>query len=367
MKEKLGVGLVGYGFMGRVHTYAYKTMPFFYDDVPCDVELVGVCSRSRTNREKAVQQGEYVFTTTDFRDLLKRDDIQIINCCVPNYLHRDIVIASLEAGKHVYCDKPLALNLKEAREICRADAKFSAKGQIAHQYRYIPAIMRAKQLIEEGFLGKVSSFRTVYLHSSCVIQKKTYSWKAKSKMTGGGVIVDLGSHLIDLLIYLLGDFRSVQAMLRNCTSKDKSTDDMAFVMAEMGNGAVGTIEASKMATGANDELRLEIHGDKGAIRFNSMDPNWLEAYDNTEPDKPIGGHKGFKKIETVQRYPQTSGIPMPKFSVGWIRHHVACLHAFLDSIVNDKKPSPDFGEGLKVHRIMDAVMKSSKEGICKRC
>lgn len=360
--KTLGIGLIGYGFMGKVHTYAYKTIPFYYDSPPCNIKLVGICSRSETNRLKAVEQGGYIFQTSNYTDLLKRDDIQIINCCLPNYMHKEVVIASLKSGKHVYCDKPLALNLTEAKEIYDISKKSGLKTQMVHQYRYIPAIIRAKQLIEEGFLGEIFSFRTVYLHPSCVIQRKTYSWKAEYDKVGGGVLVDLGSHLIDLLLFLLGDFKKVNGTLKNFTSKDKRTDDLAITNIEMANGAIGTLEASKMATGTNDEFRIEIHGKKGAMKFNSMDPNWLEVYDNTEAGNPIGGNKGFKKIETVQRYPEAPGIPMPKFSIGWIRYHVACLYSFLDAIVNNKKTSPDFEEGLKVQRIMDAIMQSSKSG-----
>jgi len=359
-RKTLGVGLVGYGFMGKVHTYAYKTIPFYYDSPPCNVKLVGICDTIDNNRSKAIEQAGYAFQTKNYVDLLKRDDIQIINCCLPNFMHKEIIIASLKAGKHVYCDKPLALNLTEAKEIYDVSKKSRLKTQMALEYRYIPAIMRAKQLIEEGFLGDILSFRTVYLHSSCVTQKKTYSWKAEFGKVGGGVLVDLGSHIIDLLLFLLGDFKKVSGTLRNFTSKDKRTDDLAIVTIEMANGAIGILEASKMATGANDEFRIEIHGSKGAMRFNSMDPNWLEVYDNTEVANPIGGKKGFKKIETVQRYQEAPGIPMPKFSIGWIRYHVACLYSFLDAIANNKKPSPDFEDGLKLQKIMDAVMQSSK-------
>ena len=366
-RETLGVGLVGYGFMGKVHTYAYKTIPFYYESLPCNVNLVGICDTIDNNRSKAIEQAGYAFQTANYMDLLKRDDIQIINCCLPNFMHKEIVIASLKAGKHVYCDKPLALNLDEAKDIYKIAKNCKLKTQLALEYRYIPAIMRAKQLIEEGFLGDVFSFRTDYLHSSCVIQKKTYSWKAESNKVGGGVIVDLGSHIIDLLLFLLGDFKKVNGTLKNFTSKDKRTDDLAVAKIEMANGAIGTLEASKMATGANDEFRIEIHGSKGAMRFNSMDPNWLEVYDNTEANSPIGGNKGFKKIETVQRYPEAPGIPMPKFSIGWIRYHVACLYSFLDAIANNKKTSPDFEEGLKGQKVMHAIMQSSKSGTWERC
>jgi predicted dehydrogenase len=360
--KEYGVGLIGYGFIGKVHTYSYRNIPFFYRDPPCKVKLVGVCTSHSETAQEAKEQGDFSFATTDYRELLERDDIQIINCCLPNFLHRDVVINALKSGKHVCCEKPLALNLKEANEIYEVAKNSGVKQQITFQNRFIPAVMRAKQLIDEGDIGEIFSIRGVHLHSSCVIQKsQAYSWKAESEKVGGGVLVDLGSHIIDLTRYLIGEFKSVNGYVKNFTSPDRQTDDLALMSIEMMNGAIGTLEASKMATGANDDLRLEIHGLKGAIRFNSMEPNWLEYYDNTDLDKPIGGKKGFKKIDTIQKYPEPPGIPIPKFPIGWMRYHVACLHSFLRSIVDDAETSPNFKDGLEVQRVIEATYVSSNK------
>jgi len=363
MKE-YGVGVIGYGFIGKVHTYSYRNIPFLYRDPPCKVKLVGVCTSRLETARRAKEQGGFLVATTNHKELLEREEIQIINCCLPNYLHKDIVTAAIKAGKHVYCEKPLALNVKEAKQICEVAKDSGVKHQIAFQYRFIPAIMRAKQLIDEGAVGDIFSIRGVYLHSSCVIQppRRAYSWKAEYEKVGGGVLVDLGSHLIDLTRCLVGEFEGVRGFVKNFTSPDKRTDDLAIMDVGMENGAVGTLEASKMATGTNDELRLEIHGLKGAIRFNSMEPNWLEFYDNMESDAPIGGRKGFKRIDAIQKYPEPPGIPMPKFSIGWIRYHVASLHSFLRAVAGDMKTSPDFEDGLEVQRIMEAAYASARRG-----
>lgn len=358
--KEYGVGLVGYGFIGKVHTYSYRNIPFYYRDPPCKVKLVGVCTSREETAQEAMEQGGFSFATTDYRELLERDDIQIINCCLPNFLHKKVVINALKAGKHVCCEKPLALNLKEANDIYDVAKNSGVKHQITFQNRFIPAIMRAKQLIDEGAVGEIFSFRGVHLHSSCVTQKsQAYSWKAESEKVGGGVLVDLGSHLIDLTRYLIGEFKSVDGCVKNFTSPDKQTDDLALLSVEMANGAVGSLEASKMATGTNDDLRIEAHGSKGAIRFSSMEPNWLEFYDNAESDEPIGGRKGFTKIETIQKYPELPGIPIPKFPIGWMRYHVACLHSFLRSIVDGTEASPNFKDGLEVQRILEAAYVSS--------
>ncbi|MCM8825000.1 MAG: Gfo/Idh/MocA family oxidoreductase [Candidatus Omnitrophica bacterium] len=359
--KKLYAGIAGYGFIGKVHAYAYKTIPLYYTDIPALVRLYGVSVRSEQARKSAIVQGGFKFATDSFEKLIKNKDINIVHCCLPNDLHYEFIKASLIEKKHVCTDKPLALNYQQAQELTELAKKTGVKAQVIFQLRFFPAVMRAKQLIDQGFLGKINFFRFLYLHSSCVRQSsKPYSWKAEFEKVGGGVLVDLGSHIIDLARYLVGDFASVQAITKNFTSPDKRTDDLAIVEVETISGATGILEASKMATGANDEVRFEIYGSDGALSFNSMEPNWLNAYSMNDPDTPIGGLRGFKKIETVQRYPDADGIPLAKFSIGWIRAHVACIHAFLYSIVHDTPASPSFEDGLMVQKIIEKSYESSK-------
>ncbi len=360
MKE-YGVGIAGYGFIGKVHAFAYRAIPFYYDDIPAKIKLVGVSAYSEESKKKAIEQSNFEFATADFMELVKNKDIHIINCCLPNNLHYDIVKSAILEGKHVYCDKPLALNLQQAQELTELAEKSPVKTQIVFQLRFFPAVMRAKQLIDEGFVGKINFFRFLYLHSSCVKQSsKAYSWKAEFEKVGGGVLVDLGSHIIDLARHLVGEFRSVYAKTKNFTSPDKRTDDLAIINVETLHGAEGILEASKIATGTNDEVRFEIYGSEGALAFNSMEPNWLYAYNMRDLDTPIGGFRGFKKIETVQRYPDATGIPLPKFSIGWIRTHIASLHSFLYALTHDKIPQPSFRDGLAVQKIIDAAYNSAK-------
>ncbi|MCM8821399.1 MAG: Gfo/Idh/MocA family oxidoreductase [Candidatus Omnitrophica bacterium] len=359
--KKFGVGIAGYGFIGRVHTYAYKTIPLYYEDIPADIKLLGIAEEFEQARKKAVEQAEFDFATDNFEKLLKNDNIHIVHCCLPNHLHYEFIKASLIEKKHICTDKPLALNYQQAKELAELAKKSGVKTQVIFQLRFFPAVIRAKQLIEQGFLGKINFFRFLYLHSSCVRQSsKPYSWKAEFEKVGGGVLVDLGSHIIDLARYLVGDFASVQAKTKNFTSPDRRTDDLAIIEVETKNDGTGILEASKMATGANDEVRFEIYGSDGALSFNSMEPNWLNAYSMNDPDSPIGGLRGFKKIETVQRYPDATGIPLSKFSMGWIRAHVACIHSFLYSIVHDKPTSPSFEDGLMVQKIIESCYESSR-------
>ncbi|RLE14599.1 hypothetical protein DRI96_01200 [Candidatus Aerophobetes bacterium] len=372
MQKELGVGIVGWGFIGKVHTYAYINLPLFYQPPPAKINLVGVCTAHEKTADAARKIAGFKFATTSYKDLLEREDIDIINCCTPNYLHKNILIDALKAGKHIYCDKPLALNLKEARDILKATEKSSSIHQMTFEYRFIPAIMRAKQLIREGFLGDVFSFRGCYLHSGYIDPSRPVSWRLDREKSGGGALFDLGSHILDLVRHLLGEYKSVFATSRtfikerplpdNLERKKKvEVDDISILQVELENGGIGTIEVSRLATGANDELRIEIHGQKGAIYFNLMDPNWLWIYDTRDPGEPIGGFRGFKKIETVQRYPKPASLPGPKFSIGWMRYHIASQYDFVKKVVEGKKGNPSFYDGYKVQEVMEAAQISARE------
>ncbi|MDO8683150.1 MAG: Gfo/Idh/MocA family oxidoreductase, partial [Armatimonadota bacterium] len=360
---------VGYGFMGKMHTYSYKSLSMLYEPPPAAIRLVGVATRSEVSGKLGVEQGGYEFDTRDYRELLAREDIDVINCCATNDVHRDIVIDAIRAGKHVYVDKPLALNLSHAKDIVEAEkaAGDSKTRQMAHNYRFVPAIMRAKELMDEGRLGRIYTFSFRYLHSSNVDPNRPLHWKSDKSVGGGGVLVDLGSHIIDLTRFLLGDFKRVCALPFNPIAERPDgkggmvpveTDDVCFIQAELENGAVGTLEASKLATGANDELTVEIRGSKGAILFNLMDPNWLRFYDNTKPDAPLGGEKGFLQIECVQRYPKPAAIPGPKLSVGWMRFHIASIYEFVRRVVENEPGDPSLSDGLEVHRVIDTCYNS---------
>lgn len=370
--EELGVGIVGYGFIGKVHTYGYLNLPLFYDPPPAKIKLVGVCTAHKETAKKAKDIGNFAFATTSYQDLLKRDDIHIINCCTPNYLHKNVLIDVLKARKNVYCDKPLAMNLAEAREILEVAEKSNKVHQMTFEYRFIPAIMRAKQLIEEDFLGKVFSFRGCYLHSGYIDPTRPMSWRLDKKKAGGGALFDLGSHILDLIRYLLGDYKSVFAttctfinerpLPDNPARKAKvEVDDISFLQLEMQNGAFGTLEFSRLATGANDDLRIEIYGEKGALYYNHMDPNWLWVYDTKDAKEPIGGLRGFKRIETVQRYSKPVVLPGPKFSIGWMRYHIASQYDFVRRIVKKEKGDPSFYDGYKVQEIMEAAYLSAEK------
>jgi predicted dehydrogenase len=371
MDRVYGVGIVGFGWMGKTNAYAYRNLPFYYRQLPLKTKLIGVCVRRAETIQPAIDMAGFEFGTTNFDDLLQRDDIQIINVCTPNDLHKDQIIAAIKAGKHVYCDKPLLLNHDEGRQVLDV-IQTHGKGlvtQMAVQYRYIPATMRAKQIIDEGRLGKILSFRTAFLHASLVDPNRPAGWRLRPG-TGGGTLYDMGSHLLDLLTHLLGQPKSI--ITQTCTftpqridaatgkTMEVQADDLALMLLQMKNGFVGSAEISKVATGVNDDLRMEIHGEKGALRFALSNPNILEYFDGTAPEEPLGGTRGFVRIETAGKYQTPVGNAfVPKLSIGWFTAHVACLYNFLSAVAGTSKPAPDFAEAIELQRLLDLGYESA--------
>jgi predicted dehydrogenase len=372
--KTLGIGMVGYGFIGKVHTLSYLNLPYYYKPMPARLKMVGVAASTMKSAREGVEQAGFEFATDNWKDLIKRDDIDIIEVCTPNYLHKEIILESIKAGKHINCEKPLAMDLAEAKEVLKAvEAHPELVCQMTFGYRYQPAMMRAKKLIEEGLLGRIYSARLVYLHSGNSDPNRPVYWKIQKKFCGGGSLYDLASHIIDLTRFLIGDFKKVfsrlEIFINNRPLPDKpgefgevDVDDLALIMFESENGCIGTIEASKVATGSNDEYRIEIHGEKGAIRFNSMQPNFLEVFDNRDAGDPIGGRRGFTAIETVQRYPEPANqFPGPKFSIGWIRYHLASAFDFVKNVAEGNKPAADIYSGYKVQEVLEASEISNRE------
>jgi len=366
--KTLGVGVVGYGFMGRMHTYAYQSLPMLYEPSPAKLRMVGCAVRTPASQELAVRQAGFEFATADYRQLLEREDIHIISCCVPNSLHGQVALDAIRAGKHLYIDKPLAASLEEAERIVDADreADDGRTRQMAFNYRFVPALMRARQLLREGRLGRIYTFSFRYLHSTNADPARPLHWKT-DRSAGGGVLVDLGSHIIDLARWLLGDFRRVLAHPVTAIPerpdgkggmRKVEGDDATFLLAEMRCGAVGTLEASKLAVGANDDLTLDIRGEKGALLFDLMEPEWLRFYDNTAPGGELGGLKGFTAIECVQRYPAPASLPGPKLTPGWMRFHIHSVYEFVRRVVEGLPGDPSLADGLETQRVLETCYAS---------
>lgn len=371
MLKTLRVGVVGHGFMGKVHGHAYRSLGFYYDPAPAKIVLAGVATASEASWRRAVAEWDYAFGTTDFRALCARDDIDIIDCCAPNCAHKEVLLEALRHGKHVYMDKPLCLNLAEAREMARAAAQHpECVTQMTFNYRFIPAMLRAKELVASGALGQLFSARIAYLHAGYVNPNRPIAWRLQTEKSGkGGALFDLGAHVIDLTRYLLGDFAEVnhlaetfikeRPLAEDPARKGKvEVDDISMLLFRLKNGAIGTLESTRLATGVQDEIRIEAHGSKGAIRFNLMQPNYLEYYDGALPEGPYGGDRGYKAIECVARYPKPASLPGPKNTIGWERFHVHCIHNFVQHVVAGTPAEPSILDGAKTQAIMEAALES---------
>ncbi len=369
--KKLGIAMIGYGGIGRVHVMAYRSLPFHYGFPADRINIVGVATSHAESAEAAAREIGCDFWTTDYRALLARADVDLVDVCVPNHLHEEIVVAAAAAGKHIYCEKPLAVNMAEGRRMAEAVAKAGVKSQMTFNFRTYPAMTRARQLVDEGFLGRVFSFRGRYYRSSYISDEKPLSWRLSKQISGGGALFDLGSHILDLIYFLLGDFGSVQATLDTLIKQRPihagaaemgpvDVDDIALLHIRMADNTLGLVEISRMGTGLANDLQIEIFGDKGALRFSASDPSWLEVYDMRDADQPLGGMRGFRKLETVQRH---EGQKSPDWSMppGFVRTHAECQYQFLTSISEDRPSSPTVADGLHVQAIMEAAMRSSDE------
>lgn len=370
--EPLRVGILGFGFIGKVHAYAYRNLALYYNPPPLETRLVAVCTSRRETAEAARALLGFDFATTDWREITENPGIDAIHICTPNHLHGEQLLSAIAHDKHVYCDKPLTATVDEARQVLAALKDYRGVHQMTFNYRFLPATLRAKQLADAGFLGDPLCFRAAYLHAGSIDPEAPLKWKL-SDQKGGGVIHDLGSHVLDLLRHLLGEFREIFCSKTIAFPERPSPDDPsarlsvraedhAVMLLRAQSGAVGSVEATKIATGAEDELRFEIHGTRGALRFNLMEPNWLETYDATVPDRPLGGERGWQRRATVNRYEPPAAWPPPKATGGWLRAHVACLHNFLDAIARGGRAQPGLEIGARIQEIMDAAHASDRTG-----
>ena len=368
---EIGVGIIGYGFMGKVHAYGYASIPFYYDPPPVRTRLVAVATSSAASAEAARVHGGFQEGTEDWRRLLDRPDIQVIDVCSPNPLHAEQLAAALQAGKHIYCDKPLTVTAEEATGVVRrAMGQWSGIGQMALHIRFYSAMQRARQLVDEDFLGDPIGFRCTYLHAGSVDPATPLKWKLRAA-AGGGVLLDLGPHALDLVDWLVGPIEAVRAESRILHPERPDgrggmapvdAEDQLLITARLAGGTLGTIEASKIATGAEDDLRLELHGMRGAIRFDLSQPDFLEVYSRSDPEQPLGGLRGWKRIPCLTRYPAPAGFPTAKATSGWLRGHVHSQYSFLKAVAEGSTPDPSLERGVEVQLLMAAARKSLASG-----
>ncbi len=369
-KKQLKIGLLGFGSMGRTHTWAVRNLPYFYGALPFEVTPLGVCTTSMEKSERVAREFAIPLACDNEDVLIQHPDVDIIDICTPNICHFETLKKAILAGKHVLCEKPLCISPAEAREILALPRKEGQICGMVFNNRWLAATLRAKELIEEGRLGRILSFRGAYLHSSATDVARTAGWKQDRDICGGGVLFDLGSHVIDLLMWLCGDFSAVSGMSQIAyptrTGRDgkpwqTNADESFYLNAVTKDGAKGSIQVGKLQVGTNDDLSFEIYGETGAVKFSLMEPNWLYFYDATAASAPHGGERGFTRIECVGRYEETV-FPSPKAPAGWLRGHLHSMYSFLSAVAEERPFYPSLEDGARVQAVMDAAERSDREG-----
>lgn len=363
----LGVGIVGAGFMGHTHAYNYQTMPLFYDDQPFSTRLLGICDSDLSKARELQEAFGFEFATDNYEDLILRDDIELIDVCTPTVFHCEQLIGAFEAKKHVYVDKPLCATLSEADRVLTAAERAGIVSHVGYHYRFYPAMIKAKRLIADGFLGRPISFRVTYYHSSNLDPNKPMGWKQDKAMGGGGVLIEMACHVLDLVFHFFGEYKAVHMdslilyPKRPCADGTLVTvegEDHVLLNIRMKNGMIGTAEVSKVMAGNNDDLNFELYGTQGAIRYEMMNPNFLWAYDARDDAGSLDGNSGFKAIETINKYPESrSKFPGPRFPIGWMRGHVASQHHFVQCVNRGEQGSPSLKEAVYIQRITEEIYK----------
>ncbi len=369
---EIGVGMLGYAFMGKAHTNAYKTLPYMMYPPVARPRLVAIAGRDKDAVAEAARRYGYEKYYTDWREMLADDAVQLFDNGGPNDVHAEPSIAAAEAGKHVFCEKPLARTAEEARTMLDAVEKAGVKHMVAFNYRFVPAIRQARELIESGALGQIYHFRAVYLQEWIMPHYDTpMIWRLDKERAGSGALGDLGAHIIDLGRFLVGEMKSVSAMTRTFI-KERPTDeggmgevdvDDAFVAAvEFENGAIGTLEATRFAGGRKNYNRFEINGEKGTIVFNLERMNELQVFwVDDEPRETQGFHD---VLITEGHHPWWENWWPHGHIIGWEHTFVHEINHLLDCIVNDRDVAPygaTFEDGYRAAVICDAILQSAAE------
>ena len=352
-KEILNVAMIGHGFMGRAHSNAFQQVNRFFD-VPYDVRRKVICGRDHSRLEAMATRWGWEELETHWPAILERKDIHVVDIATPNVLHAEIAIAAAQAGKIVFCEKPLAMSVDEGQRMVAA-AK-AVPNLVWFNYRRVPAIALAKDIIGQGKLGQIYHYRATYLQSWGTQSAPSDLWRFKRSEAGSGVIGDLLSHLVDIALVLNGNISELCGMTQTFKS-GRDVDDAALLLARFENRSVGTFEATRYAIGLQNRNSFEIHGSGGMIRFNLEDLNRLEFFDNTG-DPQTQGISNL--LVTGAHHPYVGNFWPPGHIIGYEHTFIATVADFLSALASGKEFHPNFGDALHVQRVLDAVEQSSR-------
>jgi predicted dehydrogenase len=380
MARTLRVGMIGYRFMGKAHSNAWRQAPHFFP-LKASVELSTICGRDPTALEAARSQLGWQKASTNWKEVVNSPDIDIVDINTPNDSHAEIAIAAAQAGKHILCEKPLAMNVEECKQMLDAAKKAKIVHMICHNYRRIPAIAQAKKMIEEGAIGNVFHYYARYSQDWIVDPDFPLVWRLQKGVSGSGAHGDINAHIIDLARYLVGEFGEVcglmhtfikQRPLQDVGGKADglgatagkvmgkvTVDDAAMFIGKFKNGALANLEATRFALGRKNHIEIEINGSKGSLHFDFEDMNRLKWFDNTAP----ADRQGFNDILVTQgggTHPYVGNWWPPGHIVGYEHTFVHTIADFVNAVVDGKAVQPTFEDGMKNQRVLEAVEESSK-------
>lgn len=366
------IGMVGYGFMGQIHSNAFIKIPFSFSDPVARPILLTMCGRNQKKVASTARRFGYKEYCLDWRLLAQDPRIDVFDNCTPDDSHYLPSMEALENGKHVICEKPLALKLEDAYQMAQKARKTGVKTMCCYNYRFLPAVRLARQLIEQGVLGKIYQFRAKYLqqpgHNPLEFIENV--WYAHG--TQSGVLLGIGCHILDMARFLVGDIAAVSGLKKTFSPIRKNhlgktqpvnADECNITLLEFENGAIGTLESSGVSTGRKNQQEWEINGSKGSVVFDLEDLNHLQIYSTDVSPAAI---QGFSHVLVTDSDHPSQVVYLPSGHIqGWEYGHVHALHHFLDCVVNDKPIEPlgaTFEDGYRVQVIIEAINQSSETG-----
>ena len=369
----VGIGVIGYNFMGKAHSHAFKTIPHMMWPPPALPKLVSICGRDEAAVSEAQRRYGYERYTTDWRELVADPDVEIVDNLAPNNLHAEPSIAAARAGKPIICEKPLGRTAEESMAMLEAVRSAGVLNMCAFNYRFVPALQLARQLIQEGRLGEIYHFRASYQQSGRVDPNSPMTWRFRGDVAGSGALGDLASHSIDQARWLVGEIGSVSGMLKTfikdrprgegLTERDPVTvDDAALAMLEFENGAMGAVEVTRCATGRKNYHVIEVNGSRGSISFNCERLNELLFFSFDDPPHVQGFHNVLV-TETVHPYGK---FWWPAGHIlGWEHTFIHEMYHFLDALASGGKVEPlgaTFVDGYRNSVILDGLKESAETG-----
>lgn len=382
-RRKLRVALIGCGFMGKAHSNAWRQATHFFP-LKADVELHTICGckgEEKTILPAAVAKWGFGRGSINWREVVSSPEIDIVDIVAPNHVHAEIAIGAAQAGKHIICEKPLALNSKQGEEMLAAVKKAKIVHMISHNYRRIPAIAMAKRLIEDGSIGTIYHYRARYAQDWITDPDFPLVWRLRKELSGSGAHGDINAHIIDLARYLIGEFKEVCGLMHTFIKQRPllgerseglsakaakkmgkvTVDDAALFIGRFKNGALASLEGTRFALGRKNQITLEVNGSKGSLFFDLEDMNRLQFFDNTNaPDR-----QGFRDILVTQPgeiHPFVGKWWPPGHLIGYEHTFVHTVADFVNACVNGKPVQPTFEDGVRNQRVLEAVEQSAKTG-----